>query len=251
MRKRNEQEFDYSQPHLDLDKAKRVGNIVLIVVTILLLGAMAYLWITGYYTQKTFYLDGSMFKPHSAAQDGSRTYVRTRGKEKISVRQEDNRRTVTIRGEAYVVDKLASNGMPALYRVTYPSGASYNVEDQGHMLIARDKNGEWLTGGGFYVNGKRQLAPGEEYYYPSKIVTAAYEQYHEQHTLPIMLIPALFCLGFGWLQLRSERFVLFTFKLSYGLWVENPEPTDTYLIMTKVSGVVGIGIAVPIFWMSL
>jgi hypothetical protein len=249
--KRNEQEFDYDQPHLDLDKAKRVGNIVLIAVTILLLGAMMYLWITGYYSQKIFYLDGNAFKPHSAAQDGSRTYVRTRGKEKIRVMQEDNRRTVTIRGEAYIVDKLASNGMPALYRVTYPSGASYNVEDQGHTLIARDKNGEWLTGGGVYVNSKHQVAPGEEYYYPSSIVTAAYEQYHEQHTMPIMLIPALFCLGFGWLQLRSERFVLFQFKLSYGLWVENPEPTDAYLVMAKVSGVVGIGIAVPIFWMSL
>ncbi len=146
MRQRNEREFDYDQPHLDLDKAKRVGTIVLIAVTILLLGAMVYLWITGYYSQKIFYLDSQAFKPHSAAQDGSRTYVRTRGKEKIRVMQEDNRRTVMIRGESYVVDKLASNGMPALYRVTYPSGASYNVEDQGHMLIARDKNGEWLTG---------------------------------------------------------------------------------------------------------
>jgi hypothetical protein len=249
MKKHNE--YNYEHEYFDVDKAKRFGNILLIAVTALLLAAMAGLWISGYYSQKIFNLDSRTFKLHSEAQDGSRTYVQTGGREKIRVALEDSRRTVTIGGEAYIVNELPPNGMPALYRVTYPSGASYTVEDQGHMLIAKNANGEWVTGGGVYVNGERQLEEGEEKYYPGSIVTAAYEHYHERHSLPILLVPALFCLTLGWLMLRSERFVLLQFKLSYGLWVENPDPTDFYLFMAKVSGWIGIAVAIAILFMSL
>jgi len=251
MRQRNEYEYNYE--YFDVDKARRFGHILLIAVTALLLIGMLGLWISGYYSQKVFQLDGHDFKLLEEAPDGTRTYQRSGSAEKIRVMQEDGRRTVVIGGEAYVVDELPQTSFMRTYRVTYPSGSVYTVEDQGqgHWLRAVDADGTLLMWGGASINGERQLEPGEEYYYPTGIVTAAYEDYHSDVGLPILLIPSLFCLALGWLELRSERFVLLTFKMSYGLWVENPEPTDFYLFMSKVGGWVLIGVAVALSLMSL
>jgi len=249
MKKPNEYEYNYE--YFDVDKARRFGNIALIAITALLLIGMLSLWVTGYYAQKTFHFDGDDFKLQAEAPDGTRTYQRSGSVEKLRVTQEDNRRTVVIGGESYIVDELPPRGIGPSYRVTYPSGTVYTVEDQGSMLIAKDEKGEWLIGGYISIDGKRQLAPGEEYYYPGSIVTAAYEHYHESVGIPFLIIPSLFCLAIGWLELRSERFVLFTFKLSYGLWVEDPEPTDFYLFMSKVGGWLAIGLSVAIGLMSL
>jgi len=244
-------DYEYNHEYFDVDRARRFGHFLLIAVTALLAVGMLSLWISGYYAQKTFRLDGDTFKLQAESADGTRTYQRSGSAEKIRVIQQESRRTVVIGGEAYIVDERPQTGFIPSYRVAYPSGNVYIVEDQGNMLLAKDENGDWLMGGGVYINGERQLEPGEEYHYPGSIVTAAHERYHTRVGLPILLVPALFCLALGWLQLRSERFVLLQFKLSYGLWVEDPEPTDFYLFMAKVGGWIAIGLSVAIVLMSL
>ena len=68
---------------------------------------------------------------------------------------------------------------------------------------------------------------------------------------PLFLFFAVFAVALGWCAARHEAFVRFQFKLTYGLWVEDPEPTDFYLFMAKIGGYIAMGLGVVFFLKSL
>nr|WP_154896154.1 hypothetical protein [Paenibacillus xylanexedens] len=96
-----------------------------------------------------------------------------------------------------------------------------------------------MTSIAFYVNNQRVLSEDEVQFSPDTIVTAAYPIYHHTQGEPVYLFLALAGLIFGWCSFYYRRFqdILFLISLRW-IWVNDPEPSDFYYLMTSIGGIV-------------
>jgi len=119
------------------------------------------------------------------------------------------------------------------------------------FLVPFDENGEMYFGISMYVDNKRALSPGEEFYHPSNLVTIAYEQYHEnQGNVALFIISVLFFIV-SWLLFSVKALQMALFYMSHRLDVVDPEPTDFYFTSTKFGAVFGMIASIVFFIMSL
>ncbi|WP_090975459.1 hypothetical protein [Paenibacillus sp. CF384] len=190
-----------------------------------------------YFTDRVFYLYLSTFK-FAGEQDSLVTY-RSSTAGPVQVRTDDElHRTVIIGGKSYAI---ADKSIPysTKYRVTYPNGHVYSVEDNNGYLLGYDDKGNIVMGIEAYANGERNKQEGEEDYPPSALVSAAYPDYHVKRGVPGFLFLALGLLIFGWCSFRYQAFQDFMFRISpQRLMYENPEPSDFYYFTSKVGGIV-------------
>jgi hypothetical protein len=209
--------------------------VLLVVVTV------TALWAYNYFSTKVFYIDDNKYSEKSAESTQITTYTAWFGKP-IQISNSQDFKELQIDKDTYLLKELESTVDKETYLVTYPSGNVYTVEDVNHsgFLMAYDKNGDLLFGFQAYSNNERILSPGEEYYHPSSLVTAAYDKYHERQGNVFIFIFSILFFVYSWCVFRKEAFQRFLFKISYGLWVVDPEPSDFYFFMTKVGTVVGM-----------
>ncbi|MFD2329491.1 hypothetical protein ACFSR7_09590 [Cohnella sp. GCM10020058] len=190
-----------------------------------------------YFTDRVFYLYEDTYK-FAVAQDRLVTYHSSTAAP-VQVRTVDElHRTVTIGGQSYAI---ADKSVPysTKFRVTYPNGHVYSVEDHNGLLLSYDDKGNMVIAAQMYVNGERIKRDGEEDFLPVALVSAAYPDYHVKRGLPGFLFLALGLLIFGWCSFRYQALQDFMFRLSpQRLMYENPEPSDFYYFMSKVGGIV-------------
>ncbi|WP_296979036.1 hypothetical protein [Thermobacillus sp. ZCTH02-B1] len=204
-----------------------------------------------YFSVKVFELE---FRTYRAAEKTGQ-YIRyaSDAGPPVTVRVDRSDRVVTIEGQDYRIREEQTPGMG--YRVLYPDGSTYKVEEQGSMLLAYDENGELLVGGGMVLDANGQWIPSEEEeprYHPTGLVRAAYPKYHETRGYPWLYVAAVLLFAFGWANFRYEKFQRAMFWLSLEwLWVENPEPSEFYFIMTRIFGIVSMALAFVFFLQSL
>lgn len=205
-----------------------------------------------YFSERVFYLDSHLYKLHES-EDGVKIYRSSSGPE-VSVQETDEGKIVTIEGENYVIRELINRDHHKNLNVSviYPDGNWYRVEDGYGHLMTYDRAGEFAPMIKVYVNGERRLRSDEPLYHPESLVISAYPVYHATRGVPGLTILSYLLLILGWSTFRYEKFQTFLFHLNfYRLWVEDPEPTDFYYFMTKVSGILLMGAAVVLFFFSL
>lgn len=189
-----------------------------------------------YFTDRVFYLYEDTYK-FAGEQDRLVTYhSSTAGP--VQVRNDDElHRTLIIGGQSYAIaDK--SVPLSTEFRVTYPNGHVYSVEDNNGMLLSYDDKGNNLMAIQMYANGERIKQEGEEDFPPSALVRAAYPDFHIKRGIPGFLFLALGLLIFGWCSFRYQAFQELMFRLSpQRLMYEDPEPSDFYYFMSKVGGI--------------
>lgn len=206
-------------------------------VSVLLVSVLTGFFSRPYFTDRVFYLNEDTYK-FSREQDSLVTYhSSTAGP--IQVRTDDElHRTLIIGEQSYAI---ADKSVPysTKFRVTYPNGHVYSVEDNNGMLLSYDDKGNIVMVIQTYVNGERIKEEGEEDFPPSALVSAAYSNYHVKRGMPGFLVLALGLLIFGWCSFRYQAFQNLMFRLSpQRLMYENPEPSDFYYFISKVSGIV-------------
>ena len=117
--------------------------------------------------------------------------------------------------------------------------------------MAFDENDEMVVSIVAYSNNERILSPNEQYYHPSSLVVAAYNEYHEKQGNLIIFIISLIFFVFSWLLFSNKSLQLFIFHISYSLSVVEPEPSDFYFSTTKLGAVGGMIASVIFFFQSL
>ncbi|WP_256759877.1 hypothetical protein [Cohnella sp. WQ 127256] len=216
-------------------------NFILKMIVLLVVVTVTSMWAYNYFSTKVFYLDDKKYSEKSAQSTLITKYTAWFGKP-IRINNSRDVKELQIDEDTYLLKELGSTGDKETYLVTYPSGNVYTVEDVNHsgFLLAYDKNGEVVLGFQAYSNNERILSPGEEYYHPSSLVTAAYDKYHERQGNVFLFILSILFFAYCWCVFRKEAFQRFLFKLSYRLWVVDPEPSDFYFFMTKAGAVGGM-----------
>jgi hypothetical protein len=227
-------------------------NFIFKWIAVIVVVTVTSIWANNYFSTKVFYLDNKKYSEKSTESTLTTKYTSWIG-EPIQITHYPDYKQLQINGEVYQLKELESTEYKKTYLVIYPSGKTYTVEDvnDSGFLMAYDKNGELYFGIQAYSNNERILSPGEEYYHPSGLVTAAYDKYHElQGNIFIFILSILFFV-YSWFVFRKESFQRFLFKLSYGLWVVDPEPSDFYFFVTKVGAVAGMIMAGWFLFQSL
>lgn len=220
------------------------------ILTLMLLFAAIVLiiwWAAGYYGTRVFQFDDSTYKQVSEQGD-TVTYKQTPGLNRITVRTLPTGKEVQLRGEWYKVRELPGGHV----EVQYPSGKVFLVDYSGPFPKFQNESGEWEPAffARAYGNDGRILQPGEEYYAPTEIVYVTDPDFEPRGIL-ILFFVAVFSFIFGWCSFRYEGFVRFTHKLSYGMWVEDAEPTDAAQGMAKIGGILAMVFSLYIFFQSL
>ncbi|QHW32378.1 hypothetical protein GZH47_17220 [Paenibacillus rhizovicinus] len=190
-----------------------------------------------YFTDRVFYLHEDVYKFAGAQEQDQLITYHSSMAEPIQVRIDDElHRTVVIGKQSYsIADKTAN--FSTSYRVTYPNGHTYKVEDNAGLLLSYDDKGNFLIYNEVYIGGERVPQPGEEDFPPSALVTAAYPDYHIKRGMPGFLFLALGMLIYGWCGFQYRKFQDWTFRLSpQRLNYVDPEPSDFYYFMCKVGG---------------
>lgn len=228
------------------------ASIIFKLIAALVAVTITSIWAYSYFSTKVFYLDDHKYSQKSAESTLTIKYTAWFGKP-IRISNKPDYKELQINGETYQLKELESKECEKTYQVTYPSGNTYTVEDENNsgFLMAYDKNGDLVIGLQAYSNTGRILSPGEEYYHPSSLVRAAYEKYHEPQGNVVIFIISILCFVYSWFLFRKESFQRFLFKISYGLWVVDPEPTEFYFFMTKVGAVAGMVISGLLLLLSL
>jgi hypothetical protein len=195
-----------------------------------------------YFTDRVFYINQDMYRLFSQ-QDEFAEY-RSGSGDPVVVRIADERnRTVSIGRESYAVANTSA-AYSISYRVAYPSGHQYDVQDNNRFLVSLDDKGEFVPEIAVYAGSERIDKPAEAVY-PSALVTAAYPVYHFTRGHPGFLFLALAVLVFGWCSFRYERFQTFSFYLSpRRLMYNDPEPSDFYYFMCKVGGLLTMALSI-------
>ncbi|MGF9698533.1 DUF6199 family natural product biosynthesis protein [Paenibacillus sp. MABNR03] len=202
-----------------------------------------------YFTEHIFYADNNKYSFDH--KQGNQMIYRSGTADSIQVQVEQQKRTVSISDQKYIITELSSTPIPT-YSVSYPNERKYEVKDQSGLLLSFDEQGNIVNSVSFYVNNQRVISEGEERYSPDTIVTAAYPLYHYTQGEPVYLFLALAGLIFGWCSFYYRKFqdILFLLSLRW-IWVNDPEPSDFYYFMTKIGGIVvmvgAIGVAFKAF----
>lgn len=206
-------------------------------VSVVLVSVLTGVLSKPYFTDRVFYLYEDTYK-FAGEQDRLVTYHSSTAAP-VQVRIDDElHRTVIIGGQSYAI---ADNSVPysTKFRVTYPNGHVYSIEDHNGMLLSYDKKGNIVMAIQMYVDGERIMEEGEEDFPPSALVSAAYPDYHVKRGMPGFLFFAIGVLILGWCLFRYRAFQDLLFYLSpQRLMYENPEPSDFYYFMSKVGGIV-------------
>lgn len=189
-----------------------------------------------YFTEHIFYADNNKYL--FDRQEKQQMIYRSRTADSIQVQVEQQKRTVFIDDQKYIITEINSKPNPT-YSVLYPNGRKYEVQDQSRGLRSFDEEGNIITSVTFYVNNQRILSEDEDQYSPDTIVTAAYPTYHHTQGQPAYLFLALAGLIFGWCSFYYRNFqdLLFLLSLRW-IWVNDPEPSDFYYLMTSIGGIV-------------
>lgn len=221
---------------INAPKARRFGGIT---VTILLFTAilvfLGYTY-THYYSVRVFYLDQAKYALDHT-ENGKSLYTSSSGPE-VLVQEAGDNRELSINGKTFsIIYEKALSGFA--YEVRYPEGTTYRVTRQGDMFLALNEQGEFIPELMFEVNGTRVLSPGEERYFPSALVTAAYPYFHDSQGSFGILVLSVALFMFGWCTFRYEKFqrILFWASLRW-IWFEQPEPSGFYFFTSKISGIV-------------
>ncbi|MFD2614185.1 hypothetical protein [Paenibacillus gansuensis] len=206
-------------------------------VSVLLVSILTGVLSKPYFTDRVFYLYEDTYK-FANEQDRLVTYHSSTS-DPVQVRTDDElHRTVIIGGQSYgIADKSVTYSTK--YRVTYPNGHVYSVEDNNGMLLGYDDKGNIIMDIQAYSNGERIKQEGEEDFPPSALVSSAYPSYHVKRGMPGFLFLALGLLIFGWCSFQYQAFQDLMFRLSpQRLNYENPVPSDFYYFTSKVGGIV-------------
>ncbi|UVI33456.1 hypothetical protein [Paenibacillus spongiae] len=220
-------------------------------IAIIILAVLLLIWAVRYYSIQVFYLDNTKYTKQS--EMGNIITYRAFGggvSVPVSVTSYEDRKEVMIKSDIYTIRSMQGKGNSNL-SITYPSGKTYTAEQFSGMFMVYDEQGEWVSPVSMYMNDKRILSPGEEYYSANDLIRAAYEEQHTTNGSVLYFILAIPLFVYGWCAFRFELFQRFIFKLSYGLNVENPEPTDFYLFMAKVGACLVMAASVLLFFKSL
>lgn len=222
--------------NVNLSKARKIGRIAGIILFFTAMSVLLGYANTHYYSIPSFHLDQAKYTL-AHTESGESLYRSASGPE-VRVLDTGEERKVTIEKQTFSITReKVINGYE--YEVGYPKGQTYQVTSQDDMFLAFDEQGELVVELTFEVNGSRVLSPGEERYLPSALVIAAYPEFHYTQGSFGLLILAVILLVFGWCTFRYEPFqrVLFWASLRW-VWFEDPEPSDFYFMMSKVSGII-------------
>ncbi|WP_145028435.1 hypothetical protein [Paenibacillus sp. Y412MC10] len=206
-------------------------------VSVLLVSILTGVFSRPYFTDRVFYLYEDTYK-FAGEQDRLVTYHGSTAAPVQVSTDDELHRTVIIGGQSYAIADI-SVPYSTKFRVTYPNGHVYSVEDNNGLLLSYDDKGNIVMAIQAYANGERIKQEGEEDFPPSALVSAAYPNYHVKRGMPGFLFLALGLLIFGWCSYRYQAFQDLMFRLSpQRLMYENPEPSDFYYFMSKVGGIV-------------
>lgn len=220
---------------MELSKRNKI-SIVLIILCIIISTVLITILANTYFSESIFYINQHKYKQENAHNNMVKYHARSDAPS-VEVSINDQNRKVSINNEEYSIlnyKSVAGN----TFEVSYPSGHTYEVVDQSGFFMAYDEKKEYVPEISLYVNGERILQEGDEEYYPSELVVAAYPEYHtKQGSLPFFIL-SFFLLIYGWCGFRYEKFQNFQFLLSLRwIWVNDAEPSDFYYFMCKVGGV--------------
>ena len=224
-------------PAIALKKLKSPSALFFLCVTVIAI--FVGVFSKPYFTERVFHLNGHTYKLHS--QENQRlVYHSSSGSApvEISIHNLEHERMVYLDGGEYNIRKITVSPYETKYIVTYPAGQRYEVVSNGYGLMSFDSKGELVPEFYAYSGDTRILGESEETYFPSALVTAAYEKYHYTLGEPVYLYLALALLIYGWCGFRYRKFqdVAYWISLRW-IWTRNPEPSDFYYIMCKVAGV--------------
>ncbi|GIO36706.1 hypothetical protein J41TS12_15670 [Paenibacillus antibioticophila] len=215
---------------------RRIGGLtVLFLLFTAILVFLGYAY-THYYSVPVFYLDREKFTLDHT-ENGKSLYTSSSGT-KVLVQNAGDNRELSINGKTFsIIHEKALSGFP--YEVRYPEGTTYRVTRHGDMFLALDEQGEFIPELTVEMNGNRILSPGEERYFPSALVTAAYPEFHNSQGSFGILVLSVALFLFGWCTFRFEKFqrILFWASLRW-IWFEQPEPSDFYFFTSKIGGIV-------------
>jgi hypothetical protein len=229
-------------------KMKPAATVV-IYIAVAILAVWFGVW---YFSVKEFVLD---FHTYRAAEDNGQSvrYVSKTGAPVI-VSVNGSKRILTTEGQDYQIEE-EKTPFGLEFRVRYPDGRTYMVSDHQNVM-AYNENGELVMTGGIFAEsgGERiRVRYGDEglRFHPTELVHAVYPQYHQPRGYPWLYALSIPMFLFGWANFRYEWFqrAMFWASLKW-IWVENPEPNDFYFIMSKISGVVIMGLALVMFFQS-
>jgi hypothetical protein len=223
----------------------KLAATIAVYIAVVILAVLLGIW---YFSVKEFELDFNIYRV-AEKNDQSVRYVSKTGPP-VVVHINGSERMVTINGQDYRIGREETL-FGDEYRIRYPNGKTYIVSEQYHM-VPMEENGELAGGVDAYVNGRR-ISFGDQglRYHPSELIHAAYEKFHRSRGYPVLYWLSIPMFLFGWANFRYEWFqrAMFWASLKW-IWVENPEPSDYYFIMSKISGVVIMGLALLMFFQS-
>lgn len=219
---------------------------MLLTAGVIIITVSVIVFASSNFSQHVFYVNLHKYK--QVSEQGEIVRYAAGSAPFIDVQMKDQNRDIIINHETYSILQIVSPPGTHQYRVIYPNGHQYKVEDQSGNLLSFDAKREIFFGGGsVYINGERQLQDGEEdeEYYPSELVTAAYSEYHtKQGSWAVFILSILFFI-YGWCGFRYEKFQTFLFWISLRwIWVEDAEPSDFHYFTCKVGGIIAMIAAV-------
>ncbi|QMV44546.1 hypothetical protein [Cohnella cholangitidis] len=192
----------------------------------------------SYFSESVFYINQHRYKTHE--EHGESIRYRSGAAPSVEVQIEIQNRKLIIDGQTYTISR-SSNVQGTRFKILYPNGHQYEVDDHSGTLMSVDSSGEPLMESSFYVNGQRVIHEGEERFFPSSLVIAAYSEYHSKQGSPVLFGLSFLLLIYGWCGYRYLRFQKLMFILSLRwIWVRDPEPNVFYYFMCKVGGVIAM-----------
>ncbi|WP_314590021.1 hypothetical protein [Paenibacillus terrigena] len=223
----------------------------LIILGLVIFVGFVMAFANAYFSESVFYVNDHKYK--QANEQGNLVRYTAGSAPFFDVQIDGQNRDVIIHQETYSIHKSIGPFGSNQYRLTYPNGHQYTVNDQSGYLMSFDVKGEIVIWPSFYINGVRQLQKGEEEYYPSELVTAAYSEYHTTQGSSGLFILSLLLFIYGWCGFRYEKFQNFLFFISLRwIWVNNAEPSEFHYFMCKLGGVIlmiaAVYFAVQSFW---
>lgn len=211
--------------------------IVLLIICIVILTGLIIVLANTYFSKSVFFINQHKYKQVSSHNNTVNYRTGSEGAPSIEVHFNDQDRKVWINKEEYSIhsDKSVAGNT---FEVSYPSGHKYEVVDQSGFFMAYDEKKEYVPEVSLYVGGQRISQDGDEEYFPSELVIAAYPEHHTKQGSLFLFILSWLLLIYGWCGFRYEKFQKIQFFLSLRwIWVNDAEPSDFYHFTCKVGGV--------------
>lgn len=108
-----------------------------------------------YFTEHIFYADTNKYLLDR--QEENQLIYKSRTADSIQVLVEQQKRTVFIDDQKYIITELSSKPH-AKYSVLYPKGDTYEVQDHGGILRSFDEEGNIITSIAFTLTTREYLA---------------------------------------------------------------------------------------------